>query len=80
MRIFENAPLAQSLTSAGPVTEVRVRMQQDTGTVSGYKWSSAQGAPIKITGGMLCNAQIVTREQRPISLVFPLIKEKLGLD
>lgn len=79
MRIFENNMLARSLAGEGPVTEVRVRMLEDRSTPSGYKWSSSTGAPVKITGGMLCSAQVVTRQQRPISLVFPTIKETLGL-
>jgi HlyD family secretion protein len=79
MRLFENGPLAQSLASEGPVTEVRVQLIEDKTTPSGFRWSSGKGAPIKVTGGMLCSAQIVTRSQRPVSLIFPIIKEKLGL-
>jgi HlyD family secretion protein len=79
MRIFENAPLARSLASEGPVNEVRVRMLEDPRTPSGFRWSSSEGAPVKITGGMMCMAQIVIREQKPITLVFPMIKETLGL-
>jgi HlyD family secretion protein len=79
MRIFQNAPLAQSLAADGPVTEVRVRMLEDANTPSGFKWSSALGAPVKITGGMLVTAQIVVREQIPATLVIPKIRETFGL-
>lgn len=79
MRIFENLPLARSLASAGPVTELRLEMEADPKTPSGYKWSSPEGAPVKITGGTICSVQIVTREDAPVKLVFPFIKEKLGL-
>jgi HlyD family secretion protein len=79
MRVFENTALLQSLMSKGPITEVRVRMLEDPGTPSGYRWSSGQGAPVTISGGTICTAQIVTREQPPASLVIPKIKELLGL-
>ncbi len=79
MRIFENAPLVRTLISGGPVTEVHVEMQADPSTPTGYRWSSAQGAPIKLSGGALCQGEIVTRKQRPVTLVFPYMKEKLGL-
>ena len=79
MRIFENAPLVRSLGAGGPVTEIRVEMDLDPATPSGYRWSSPQGAPIKLSGGTLCVGEIVTRKQKPVSMVFPYAKEKLGL-
>ena len=54
-------------------------METDPGTSSGYRWSSSQGAPVKLSGGTICLGEIVTRKQRPISLVFPYVKEQLGL-
>jgi HlyD family secretion protein len=79
MRVFENDALVHTLTSAGPVTEVRVSLAVDPSTVSGFQWSTGHGAPLTITSGTLCQVQIVTRHQRPISLVLPSVKEKLGL-
>jgi HlyD family secretion protein len=79
MRIFENAPLVRSLGAGGPVTEIRVEMELDPATPSGYRWSSPQGAPIKLSGGTICMGEIVTRTQKPISMVFPYVKEKIGM-
>jgi len=72
MRIFENAPLARALASGGAVTEVHVEMQADPSTSSGYRWSSAKGTPGKLSGGTICVGDILTRKQRPVSLVFPV--------
>jgi HlyD family secretion protein len=79
MRLLENAPLVRSLESGGPVTEIRVEMESDARTPSGFRWSSPQGAPVKLSGGTLCLGEIVTRKQKPISLVFPFVKESLGI-
>ncbi len=79
MRIFENAPLVRSLGAGGPVTEVRVEMELDPATPSGYRWSSPRGAPVKLSGGTICVGEIVTRKQKPISMVFPYVKEQLGM-
>jgi HlyD family secretion protein len=79
MRIYENAPLVRSLGAGGPVTEVRVDMQSDPATPSGFRWSSPQGAPVKLSGGTMCLAEIVTRRQKPIDMVFPYVKEKMGM-
>jgi HlyD family secretion protein len=79
MQNFQNESLVASLTRQGPVTEVRVRMTANPHSPSGYQWSSASGPPIVITSGSICNAEIVTREQKPITILFPYIKGRLGL-
>jgi HlyD family secretion protein len=79
MRIFENEPLVRALTAGGPVTEIRAEMDPDASTPSGFRWSSQQGAPIKLSAGTICTGEIVVRTQRPISMVFPYVREKLGL-
>ena len=80
MRVFENAPLVQALSARGPVTEVRVEMAADPRTPSGYRWSSPLGAPMTLSGGTLCVGDIVTRRQKPITLVVPELKSALGLN
>jgi HlyD family secretion protein len=79
MRIFENEPLVRALSGGGPVTEIGVEMDLDPSMPSGHRWSSKQGAPIKLSAGTMCMGEIVTLKQKPISMVFPYIKEKLGM-
>jgi HlyD family secretion protein len=76
---FENETLARSMTGQGPVTEVRVTLRRNTETRSGYAWSSRNGPSEEITSGSVSTVDIVTRKQRPIELVMPYIKKKLGL-
>jgi HlyD family secretion protein len=79
MRNFQNETLVRSIMAGGPVTELRVTLEHDAGTPSTYKWSSSRGPKITITSGTLCTVQVITRQQRPASLLFPFIKGKLGL-
>ncbi len=79
MRVFENAPLVAAITGGGPATEVHVELEPDASTPSGFRWSSGQGAPIQLSGGTMIDGEAVTREQPPVSLVIPYIKEKIGL-
>jgi HlyD family secretion protein len=79
MRNFQNETLVQSLIGQGPITELHVSLQADPKTSSGYLWSSPLGPPITLSSGTLCNAQIITRTQRPIAMVVPFLKERLGL-
>ena len=79
MRNFQNEPLVQSLSGSGPVTELHVRLFPDSQTSSGYRWSSPLGPRVKLSSGTLVSAQIITRRQKPISLVIPSVKEMLGV-
>jgi len=79
MSILGNEPLTQSITAAGPVTEVHLDLEP-AGTPSGFKWSSRQGPPLQVSSGTLCSAQIVTEHEKPVTLVVPAVKAKLGMN
>jgi HlyD family secretion protein len=79
MRNFENEVLVKALTQEGPVTELRITMQKNPTTPSGYQWSSPKGPGVAISGGTLCAAEIITRRQAPITLVLPFLKKNFGL-
>jgi HlyD family secretion protein len=79
MRNFQNDSLVQAITQKGPVNELRVELLPDRSSVSGFKWSSGGGPPVTISSGTVCNVNIVTREQQPVSLVLPIVRKKLGL-
>jgi HlyD family secretion protein len=54
-------------------------LQQDGITASGYHWSVGRGPSIQLTAGTLIQAEITTRQQRPIELVIPAIKRLTGI-
>jgi HlyD family secretion protein len=79
MRNFQNEILVKALATDGPVTEVRVEMEKDPRTTSGYKWSSAKGPNLLLSSGTLCTAEVITNWQKPITLVFPALRKTLGI-
>ena len=79
MRNFQNETLVRSIMAGGPVTELRVILERDPASMSGYKWSSSRGPAITISSGTRCTVQVITRQQPPVSLLFPFFKGKLGL-
>jgi HlyD family secretion protein len=79
MRNFENEVLVKVLTNDGPVTELRVEMLKDTKTPSGYQWSSSKGPNLLLSGGTLCTAEVITRWQKPVTLIFPALRRALGV-
>lgn len=79
MRNFQNEVLVKALTNDGPVTELRIEMKRNPKTPSGYEWSSAQGPSMALSGGTLCTAEVITRWQKPITLVFPAVRKAFGV-
>lgn len=69
MRTLGNDTYVQSLVSAGKLIEVRVQLEADASTPSGFRWTSAHGPPTPVQSG-LCTGDIVINEQRPIELVL----------
>jgi len=79
MRNFANETLARTLTATGAMTEVHVALKHDPRTPSGFNWSTSRGPDILLSSGTICTVQIVTKRQKPITLLLPYMKEKLGL-
>ncbi|HYN88956.1 MAG TPA: NHLP bacteriocin system secretion protein [Ardenticatenaceae bacterium] len=71
VRVLGNEDLVGELSEGGAPIEVHVALQEDEGTVSGYRWSTAAGPPVTISSGTLCSAAITISQERPISLVVP---------
>ena len=71
--------LVQSFTQNGPVVGVVCRLKEDASTASGYYWTNKKGADIVIEQGTLMSAEIITEEKAPISMIIPLLKEKLTM-
>lgn len=76
MATLGNEALVQELTGQGAPLEVRVDLVADENTVSGYAWSGKKGATVNVENGTLCSAAVVVAEQRPISMVIPILKQK----
>ena len=69
--------LVNEFTAAGAVHEVRVRLEDDGSSESGYRWSSQKGASVVMSTGTYVTATIITKNKRPIDVLIPYVKEKL---
>lgn len=78
VRLLGNEALAQKLMGEGPPIQVNVALTRDPSTPSGFRWSSSTGPNLKISSGTLAAGDIVVREEAPIDLVIPKVREKLG--
>ncbi len=73
---LKSRELVQMLSSGGAVIRADVELEKDSGTVSGFKWSTPKGPPYQMTGATLFSANLVVGEQRPISLVLPIFGDE----
>jgi len=77
--VLHNDTLAKRFSGKGAPYAVAVRLQRDTAAVSGYRWSSGKGPPIRLSTGTLVRAEVTTREQPPIDLVVPIMRRVTGI-
>lgn len=78
-RLLGNEALVTRLMEAGPLIQVDVALERDAATPTGYRWSSSRGPNLEISSGTLAGGSVVVKEDRPISLVIPTLREKLGV-
>lgn len=78
-RLLGNEALVARLMEQGPPIQVNVALERDARTPTGYRWSSSTGPNVQISSGTLTTGSIVVREERPIHLVIPRVREKLGV-
>ncbi|MEW6268612.1 MAG: NHLP bacteriocin system secretion protein [Thermodesulfobacteriota bacterium] len=79
LALLGNQRLVESFTEKGAPIAVEADLELDHRTPSGFRWSSSKGPPFEIRSGTLCSARVITQEQRPITLVIPLLKELFGI-
>jgi HlyD family secretion protein len=77
--LLGNEALVTKLMVAGPLIQVDVALEHDPATPTGYRWSSSRGPNLEISSGTLATGSVIVKEDRPISLVIPTLREKLGV-
>jgi len=78
--ILHNDTLVTKFSHDGAPYAVKVMLEQDPSTVTGYRWAVGDGPNLHLTSGTLARAEITTRRQRPLDLVIPLIRHLTGID
>ena len=77
--VLHNEALVRRFSREGAPYSVLVQFERDRAAVSGYRWSSGTGPPIRLTTGTIARAEITTREQPPIDLVVPIMRRVSGI-
>lgn len=74
---LRNADLVARFRRRGAPYSAVIAFDLDPKAPSGYRWSSGRGPDETLAAGALVRAEVVTRRQRPIELMLPLIR-RLG--
>lgn len=74
-----DSSLVQAFSGSFPVIMVRIELEEDRGTASGYKWSNKNGSEVTIAPLTMVDADIVIDEKAPITMLIPLVKEKMSV-
>jgi HlyD family secretion protein len=77
--ILHNDALVSRFSRDGAPYATRVRLENNPATMSGFRWSSGTGPPLRLSSGTLARAEVTTREQPPIDLVIPVIRRLTGI-
>ena len=78
IRLLGNEALVDRLMKEGPPIQVNVVLERNAAAPSGFRWSSSTGPSVKISSGTLATGDVVVREEAPINLLIPKVREKLG--
>ena len=75
IQALHNEELVEALRveTAGAPIAVRATLQRNPDNPSGYRWTSGRGPELTLSSGTRFSARIVTRSQRPLALVFPIL-------
>ncbi len=77
--MLSDRQMTEFFTQTGPVFLVRIEALADRETPSGFAWTSKRGPPFTVEPGTLAEVQVVTKEQAPITLVMPALRELAGV-
>jgi HlyD family secretion protein len=78
-RVLKNPELVDALLGGSSPHEVHADLLPDATTVSGYRWSSPGGPPMRVQSGTMCRAEITVESRRPIEMVVPILRRLGGL-
>jgi HlyD family secretion protein len=75
MRVLRNEQLVDTLLAetAGAPIAIRAELARDPDSPSSYRWTSGRGPDLQLSSGTRLTAFVVTRTQRPLALVFPML-------
>lgn len=73
-----NEELVNTFLKQGVLVQVDAYLLKDPQTKSGYYWSNKKGKTLTVLDGTMCSASVTVEKNKPITLLLPLLKDKLS--
>lgn len=74
MSVLNNELLVDNISTGEALIEIHIELLKDSSTVSKYKWTTKNGAPVTIAPGTVCSARIEIGSSKPVEIIFPFVK------
>lgn len=78
LAILRNEALVASLSAGGAPFIVRIALDPQRGSASGYRWAGGKGPESPLTAGATGTARVTILEQRPIEYVIGFLRKAGG--
>jgi HlyD family secretion protein len=78
-RYLRNDALVRNFLGTTGAYLVRVDVERDSTTFSGFRWTSGAGPHLQFGSGTLLSGSITVEERPPITLVIPALKKWMGM-
>ncbi len=78
VNLVGNKEVATRLVEGGRQIQIRVHLERDEATKSGYAWTSSKGPDLFISTGTTGTIRVVVEQRRPISFVIPYLRSLGG--
>lgn len=69
-----NTSLADQLMAQGAPIGITLRLEEDSATESGLRWTSSEGPPVELSAGTTVDVRVLTEQRRPITLLLPVLQ------
>lgn len=79
-RVLGNKALVEQTTRNGSPFAVKIRLQKDSSTPTGYSWTSGIGPDIALTTGTPVDVTITTEKVSLLSLALPALRNLLSAE
>ncbi|NIM48267.1 MAG: NHLP bacteriocin system secretion protein [Gemmatimonadales bacterium] len=78
-RVLRNDALVSLFRGSGGAHLVEVEVELDPTTASGFRWTTRDGPDLRFGSGTVLYGTVTVRQQAPITLVIPKLREWLGV-
>lgn len=79
LAVLQNERLVNAYSAEGAPYAIRVDLEPDPRTPSGFRWTSGAGPEDVVSAGTTLEAEVTVSEDPPVNLIIPFVREHTGI-